>query len=74
MEKWRYSGISFVSQRTAALSSFLVHCICILIDGDKIRVLQVIVSGGPGDPRYLPPADPAPDGRRGQDEPVDAAK
>ena len=74
MEKWRYSGISFVSQRTAALSSFLVHCICILIDGDKIRVLQVIVSRGPSNPRYLSPADPAPDGRRDQDEPVDAAK
>ena len=63
-----------MSQRTITLSSFLVHCICILIDGDKIRVLQVLVSGAPGHPRYLPPADPAPGGRRGQDEPVDAAK
>ena len=63
-----------MSQRTTTLSSFLVHCICILIDGDKIRVLQVIVSGAPGHPRYLPPADPAPGGRRGQDEPVHAAK
>ena len=63
-----------MSQRTTTLSSFLVHCICILIDGDKIRVLQVLVSGAPGHPCYLPPADPAPGGRRGQDEPVDAAK